>query len=200
MRGFNKCVKLPIPLVFTLALVVFLPAGRAEQKDTQQVRILTSFEGKAGEPEWQAVNDGVMGGLSKGGPAIKDGSLHFSGTLSLENNGGFSSVRAMELKQDFTGKPQMVMRVKGDGRTYQLRLSTDALYQGSRIAYGGSFATEDGKWIEVRVPFESLAPSWRGKKLDGPPLDLSKIREISIMIADKKPGPFVIEVDWIGVG
>ncbi len=40
------------------------------------------------------VNDGVMGGLSKGDPAVsKQQKLVFKGGISLENNGGFSSIR-----------------------------------------------------------------------------------------------------------
>ena len=43
---------------------------------------------------WQVVNDGVMGGVSEGTFEITDrNTLAFVGTLSLENNGGFASVR-----------------------------------------------------------------------------------------------------------
>ncbi|MEM1443591.1 MAG: CIA30 family protein, partial [Verrucomicrobiota bacterium] len=48
-------------------------------------------EGENQGPDWSIVNDGVMGGLSKGKVEIsKEGIMTFSGTLSLENNGGFS--------------------------------------------------------------------------------------------------------------
>ncbi len=83
-----------------------------------------------------------------------------------------------------------------DGRRCQLRLSTDARHRGSLIAYGAEFPTEDGKWIEVRVPFESLSPTWRGDKLDGPPLDLSKVEEIGILIGEKRPE--LLRSRWIG--
>jgi NADH dehydrogenase [ubiquinone] 1 alpha subcomplex assembly factor 1 len=176
-----------------------LSAGRAEKAVEGQMDALIQFEGNAGEPKWIAVNDGVMGGLSRGGPEVKDGSLHFMGTLSLENNGGFSSVRTAKANYDFSGKATLVMRVKGDGRKYQLRLATDARFNGSAISYGAEFSTEKDKWIEVKVPFEALSPSWRGRKLDGPPLDLSKVEELGLLIGDKKAGPFKIEVDWIAV-
>jgi monofunctional biosynthetic peptidoglycan transglycosylase len=42
-----------------------------------------TFSGGADEPAWIAVNDGVMGGLSRGAPRIVDGQLRFSGTVSL---------------------------------------------------------------------------------------------------------------------
>ncbi len=42
---------------------------------------------------WQAVNDGVMGGVSDGRFRMTERqTLEFYGTLSLENNGGFASV------------------------------------------------------------------------------------------------------------
>ena len=44
---------------------------------------------------WRSINDGVMGGVSAGGMRESREGLKFTGTLSLENNGGFSSVRRM---------------------------------------------------------------------------------------------------------
>lgn len=160
---------------------------------------LMEFKDQATEPEWIAVNDGVMGGLSKGGPDVKDGSLRFTGNLSLENNGGFSSIRTLDQKYDFSGKTAVVIRLKGDGRTYQLRVATDARFRGSAVSYGAEFATEKGKWIEVKVPLESLSPTWRGMKLKGPNFDSSKVEELGFLIGDKISGVFEIEVDWIAV-
>lgn len=159
---------------------------------------LMDFENKATAPNWFSVNDGVMGGLSTGLAGIKHGSLHFTGILSLENNGGFSSIRTAG-NYDFRDMKKVVMRVKGDGRTYQLRLATDARHKGSAVSYGAEFATENGVWTEVEIPFASLSPSWRGEKLDGPPFDASKVGGIGILIGDKKAGQFSLEVDWIGV-
>ena len=158
---------------------------------------LMDFEAET-TPQWFPVNDGVMGGLSKGKPTVKDGSLHFRGDLSLENNGGFSSIRTAG-DYDFSGKDTMVMRVKGDGRTYQLRLATDARYRGSAVSYGADFATQKGQWVVGHLAFEELVPSWRGRKLDGPAFAASKVEEIGILIGDKKAGGFALEVDWIAV-
>ncbi len=162
------------------------------------MKTLMDFEKNGAGSKWTAVNDGVMGGLSEGGPEVRDGSLFFTGKLSLENNGGFSSVRRAG-KFDFSGKEMMKLRVKGDGRTYQLRLATNARLNGSAISYGAEFSTEDGKWTEVEIPFANLSPTWRGEKLDGPPLDISRVEEVGILIGDKKAGEFGIEVDWVAV-
>ena len=182
-------------------LSLFLALGSTTQMRAEEteMKVLMDFKKVSPEVKWVAVNDGVMGGVSQGGSEIKDGVMIFSGTLSLENNGGFSSVRTQGETYDFTGKSAMVLRVKGDGRTYQLRLATDARYNGSAISYGAEFKTTKGKWVEVRVPLESLSPSWRGRELDGPAFDKAKIEELGILLGDKTPGSFSLEVNWLGV-
>ncbi|MBU6247975.1 MAG: DUF4380 domain-containing protein [Xanthomonadaceae bacterium] len=161
------------------------------------MRMLMQFAPEPQEPRWIAVNDGVMGGRSSGGPAIVDGVLQFSGSLSLANNGGFSSVRSVGRDFDLGDVTAVVLRVRGDGRRYQLRLATDARERGLPVSYGASFDTRAGEWTEVRVPLASLQPSVRGTPLEGPPLDPSRVREIGLLIADRREGPFALSVDWI---
>lgn len=171
-----------------------MAAVAAEEKPPA---LVLEFAGAAAEPEWSAVNDGVMGGLSQGGPRIHDGVLYFSGRLSLENNGGFSSVRTRPGNYDLSATKAMILRVKGDGRTYQLRISTDARHRGSRISYGADFPTKAGEWTEVTVPFETLVPSHHGRQLAGPPLDLSKVEEIGLLLGDGRAGDFALAVEWM---
>ena len=58
-------------------------------------RLLFTFESSDAAAQWQTTNDGVMGGRSDGRFRInEDKNMEFFGTLSLENNGGFASVRA----------------------------------------------------------------------------------------------------------
>ena len=165
----------------------------------EAIKPLMNFDASADEPRWVAVNDGVMGGLSRGGPRLADGQLHFEGVLSLDNNGGFSSVRTIGREFDLSGKRAMVLRVRGDGRRYQLRLATDARFRGAAVSYGAEFATTAGQWTEVRIPFADLSPSFRGYALDGPPVNLGQVEEIGLLIGDKREGPFQLAVDWIGV-
>ena len=158
---------------------------------------IMEFAADASEPSWIAVNDGVMGGLSTGGPRLDNGLLHFTGTLSLENNGGFSSIRTKSLAQDFSTATHLVLRVKGDGREYQLRLATDARFQGAKVSYRASFATTADTWVNVKIPLASLSPTYRGTTLQGPPLNLSQIEEIGLLIGDKREGDFALAIDWI---
>lgn len=163
------------------------------------MRKLIEFNGGASEPRWVAVNDGVMGGRSQGGPEVADGRLQFRGDLSLANNGGFSSVRTVGQAFDFSGATDVVLRVRGDGRPYQLRLAGAERYRGIAVSYGGEFATQAGQWVEVRVRLATLEPTVRGMRLQGPPIQLSDIREIGLLIADKREGAFALDVDWIAL-
>ncbi|GAB2501297.1 CIA30 family protein [Arenimonas alkanexedens] len=160
---------------------------------------LFTFDADADEPRWVAVNDGVMGGLSRGGPEVADGQLRFSGVLSMQNNGGFSSVRTLGRDFDMRDASAVVMRVRGDGRVYQLRLATDAQFRGITVSYGSEFQTVAGEWIEVRLPLADLKPSAHGFALRGPPLDAANVREIGLLIGDKREAPFALAVDWIAL-
>ena len=79
----------------TLLLIVFLGGSPLMAED----RVLFKFDNAEAAKPWQTVNDGVMGGRSDGRFKInEDKKMEFFGTLSLENNGGFASVRSREAK------------------------------------------------------------------------------------------------------
>lgn len=183
----------PILLVCDISL----PATASAWESS--MRTLMNFDNSPQEPRWIALNDGVMGGRSSGGPTVADGKLEFSGEISLANNGGFSSVRSVGRDFDLGGASAVVLRVRGDGRRYQLRLASDARYRGIAVSYGAGFDTTAGEWTEVRVPLASLEPTVRGSSLQGPPLNPSQVHEIGLLIADKREGAFALAVDWIAV-
>jgi len=160
---------------------------------------LVEFESRESDSlGWRVVNDGVMGGLSKGQIKVsKDGILTFSGNLSLENNGGFSSMRTEKLEMNLSQAEGLVARVRGDGRTYQMRLSTDAQFRGMEVSFKADFKTKKGEWTEIKVPFEHFKGSFRGMSLSKEKFDSSKIRRVGLLLGDKKAGPFELQVDWI---
>lgn len=163
------------------------------------MRVLLNFSNSLLEPRWVAVNDGVMGGRSSGCAVVADGQLLFSGEVSLLNNGGFASVRSVGQLFDLSGATQVVLRIRGDGRRYQLRLATDACNRGMPVSFGASFETRAGEWCEVCVPLDSLVATVRGTKVPTASLDLSQVQEIGLLIADKREGAFALAVEWIAV-
>lgn len=147
--------------------------------------------------EWVVVNDGVMGGLSRS-EFVASGAGHatFRGEMSLENNGGFASVRGY-LPDGIPAAARAVeLRVRGDGRTYQVRLRMGERFDG--IAYRAEFDTEPGAWTVVTLPIASFEPTFRGyRPRNAAPLALPEVRQLGLMIADKTPGPFRVDVEWI---
>jgi len=150
--------------------------------------------------EWYVINDRVMGGVSSSNIRHTGrGTGVFAGVLSLENNGGFASVRIDVGRCDLSMFTGLEIRVLGDGRTYQLRLRTDDLIDG--IAYRANFGTRTGEWLTTRIPFDQFLPTYRGRVLsDQPPLDTARIRQVGFLLADKTPGPFSLEIDFVRAG
>ena len=171
------------------------PSGRPPHVGASLV--LFDFSAPGVGDDWRSVNDDVMGGVSRGGSEVKDGHLHFRGALSLENNGGFASVRVRTAPRDLSAATHLVIRAKGDGRAYRLQLGTDAHFRRSRIAYQAEFAPRAGEWIEVSVPLAAFVPTYRGDTLTGPPLDRAGIEEFGLLLADGRAGPFALEVAWL---
>lgn len=162
-------------------------------------QMITDFSAEKNESMgWHIVNDGVMGGLSKGNVDLsKGGEMKFHGDLSLENNGGFSLVRSKKTTLDLSNYTGITLRIKGDGRTYQTRLTSDAKFRGFAVSFSGEFKTKANEWVEVKIPFSSFKGSFRGMDLPEEKLNPADIRQVGIIIADKKQAPFTLEVDWI---
>ena len=167
----------------------------AEKEDMP--RVLFDYVDASETERWLIVNDNVMGGVSKGEASLKEDScLLFSGSLSLENNGGFASLRSQPTDFGLGGCDGIRIRVKGDGRIYRFRLRRDRDLDG--IAFKHDFETIRNKWIEVELLVASFVPTFRGRTLtDVEPLDPADIRQSGFLLADKKAGPFNLVVDNI---
>jgi monofunctional biosynthetic peptidoglycan transglycosylase len=163
----------------------------------QNLLTVIDFSSTRRKLSWRIVNDGVMGGLSQSRMTItSDSTAVFQGTVSLENNGGFASVRTEPSDFGLAGKKGLRLKVKGDGSTYQLRLRTEQRWDG--IAYRSSFTTKEGDWIIVDVDFKDFSPSFRGRPVpEAPALDPGQVRQIGFLISDKQEGSFRLEIDSI---
>jgi NADH dehydrogenase [ubiquinone] 1 alpha subcomplex assembly factor 1 len=154
------------------------------------------FDFQPGDPAWGTVDDRVMGGVSQGASRVlDDGTLLFAGIMSLDNNGGFSSVRSAWNPIDLTGKDGLLLRVLGDGKIYRLRIRTTET--GGEIAYNSFFETKDGQWTTVYIPFETMVPTLRGFQVPAGQLDPAAVSSLGLMLSDKQEGEFALKVDWI---
>jgi len=186
--------RIPWMLFIVLALAAESAFCQIEKKTEEMV---TDFKDREQLSEWQIINDGVMGGVSSSEIVIGARSVAvFQGYVSLENNGGFASVRLKPRELDLGEYAGISVRVRGDGRTYQFRLGTNDAFDG--ISYRVSFKTQKDVWEVHYFPFPDFKPTYRGRYVENAnPLAREKIQQVGVLIADKREGPFLLEIDWI---
>jgi len=144
---------------------------------------------------WYVVNDSVMGGISNSQVLYENDNLVFTGNVSLANNGGFASIRTLldVQSQDIT---KIMLRIKGDGQTYQLRLRTNEYMDGA--AYTRSFSTTKSEWLNIEFLPEDFQLTYRGRLLEQQPtISFKEIKQLGFMIAGKQAGEFRFEVEKI---
>jgi NADH dehydrogenase [ubiquinone] 1 alpha subcomplex assembly factor 1 len=179
--------------------VVLLMALFGQVAVEKPLQPLLDFAGTDPAQKWQVVNDGVMGGVSDGRFRITpDKTMEFSGRLSLENNGGFASVRTKPTDQAIKAGDTLVVRVKGDGREYVLNIYTKS--RRMAFSYRAPLPTTKDEWTEVPVPLDKFIPTAFGRRVQGMgPVEPDQINSLGFMLSDKKPGLFKLEVGWVKV-
>ena len=154
---------------------------------------VASFETDESLKYWTSVNDGVMGGISKGGfKRSEQGTLLFTGNLSLENNGGFASIRMKSSALGLSGMSALVVKARGDGRTYWVDVRVNN--QMSAGSYRAYLTTTAGEWQETRIPFADFKLQTLGRELAVKPLNAAAVASVGFTLSDKKAGPFALEV------
>lgn len=148
---------------------------------------------------FRVVLDGVMGGKSTGTRYFEsgegqDGHMVFRGAINTDG-GGFSSMR-MEVEQGrLSGARALRLRLRPDGRAYQLRFRTSERFRGRSVSYGVAIpATPPGEWAEVEVPLEDFTTTIFGRTVPAAPFEAADVRELGIILADGVDGPFRLEV------
>jgi len=156
--------------------------------------IVFDFNKSSDITSWNVVVDGVMGGRSTGefyvGP---DGHGIFEGTVSLENNGGFSSIRYGMQKLEVKEFTKFVIRLKGDGKKYQFRVRDS---YNNYYSYITLISTTDA-WQNIEIPFSIMYPHYRGRDLNLANFNGDSIVEIGFLIGNKKNERFKLEIDNI---
>lgn len=162
------------------------------------LHLLLDFDDPA-EIDWFApIDDAVMGGISSSRlEQAAPGVAAFTGIVSLENNGGFASVRSRPREWGMQGATVLVLRLRGDGKTYRVNVRTPNTP--SAFRFEAALDLPDDAWREVEVPIVSLRAKAFGRPvpLVGPP-DPERVRQIGFMISDGQAGPFRLEIDWVG--
>jgi hypothetical protein len=162
----------------------------------QQSMTLYQFNSESNLDSWAILDDVVMGGQSDGHLKVnEDGHGEFYGQISLENNGGFSSVRHYFETLDSSNFSTFSIRLKGDGKTYQFRVKNS---RNNRHSYIYKFDTS-GDWQTIKIPFKDMYASFRGYRLDIPNFEGNKMEEIAFLIGNKKKESFKLLIDYVSL-
>lgn len=134
------------------------------------------------------VNDGVMGGMSQSNLRQDAQGMLFEGQVSLQNNGGFASMRS---SARFPQGTQLIeLLAKGDGKRYRLILRTELA---PRVTYAADFIAEPA-WQTYRFNANQFKTTIRGQAVNAPALAFSDVIELGILIADGQAGSFAIQL------
>ena len=147
-----------------------------------------------GIDKWGIVNDGVMGGISQSNIYLNEvNNIIFAGNVSLENNGGFASIRRGFDGNQLKEASKFLLRVKGDGSIYKFRLTM----KGSYANYSADFKTTKDQWMNIEIPVENFKPYYFGRSIRAPKLKANKVNSMGILISDKQEGDFLLEIEYI---
>jgi hypothetical protein len=153
---------------------------------TQAISIF-NFSSETSLDNWQIVNDGVMGGLSKSSIQLtEEGHGNFAGHVSIKNNGGFASVRLPTDIEVANDEQEIILKIKGDGKTYQCRLKG---LRSQSESYVHEFKTT-GEWQTIKLKLKDFYPQYRGRKLDASNFNFDKIELFGFLIASKQEVDF----------
>lgn len=177
-----QCVNMGPVLIYMILLYFVMIQTIFDFNETTDIR------------EWVIVDDVVMGGRSSGKMSLNtEGHGIFEGEISLENNGGFSSVRHTPGRISVKDHSKIVIRLKGDGKDYQFRIKANS---GDGHFYVAPFSTS-GQWQEIEIPLKDMYASFRGRKLDLPNFSAEHLEEIAFLIGNKKTEKFKLLLDKI---
>ena len=161
-----------------------------------EAEIVYDFSENSSLRNWIVIDDGVMGGRSQGSLRINfEGHGVFSGFVSLENYGGFSSIRYNTKPINLSGYDYISIRVFGDNKDYQLRIKSDYY---DRHVYSKSFFVNN-EWQEISIPLDQFEPQFRGRKLRMRNFNEKSIVEIGILIGNKAEEDFTLFIDSISL-
>lgn len=174
--------------------ITILLSESSHAEGTVEPYIVTSFPAEVGFTGWEVEDDVVLGGRSSGSFEIStEGHAVFSGKVSLENNGGFSSIQRDFNTINVSKYDNAYIRVKGDGKRYQFRVKSST---SERPSYIFEFDT-DGAWQTIEIPLAKMAPRFRGNRLKIPNYPGQTMAHMRFLIANGTAESFELAIDKI---
>ena len=167
---------------------------------SDSTRVMLYSFSEQGKGKWRIQDDVVMGGRSDSKLKITTNNhAHFSGRVSLENNGGFCSIHQTVEKNPYVIAEKsvaFVLVLKGDGKDYNFRVRTP----NGRHSYAYTFPTKgDGKWETISIPFNRMEATYHGESVEVPNYKGENVVEMQLLIGNEKEETFEILIESIGV-
>ena len=124
---------------------------------------------------------------------------HFSGSISLKNDGGFCSIHQTVEKEPYVisdNSKAFVLALKADGKKYNFRVRTS----NGRHSYAFTFPTKaDGNWETISIPFNKKEATYHGEPVEVPNYDGENVVEMQLLIGNQKEETFEILIKSIEV-
>ena len=172
-----------------MLLIIFFYLVSAQSND-----MIFEFNKDTNLGQWQVVDDIVMGGSSNGTLELNEnGNGVFKGDVSIENNGGFSSIQLRLEAKKTDKKAAILLRLKGDGSDFQFRIKAS---KRDRHSYIYNFKTS-GDWETISISLSDMSPSFRGYSLQIPNFNHNKIEQIGVLKSSKENNTFKLEIKHI---
>ena len=203
----NSALQLKSTVVDTMLMRPF--AGGATEK-----RIYDSSS--EGTQAWALGADRAIGGGSTAYLKTTDaGKLRFQGNISLALKPGsdalYSGFAAMRTRAflpnhmfagryyDCTQWPFIVLRMKGDHRTYSFNFKTAWSVSGDLYTVQFRFL-RPYEWEDVILPFQYFIRANCGREyMKQYPPSMDKIQTFGFLLSDNLPGPYQLDLDYIKV-
>ncbi|MFZ2988172.1 CIA30 family protein [Ideonella sp.] len=149
---------------------------------------------------WHPIDDRVMGGISRSS-LRRDPAGHavFEGTVSLEQKGGFASVRSIPGELGLAGAEACLIELRGDNKQFKLSLLTDDGFDS--LNYQASFTPKGNDWQTLHLALADFRATFRGREVtDATSLDPARIRQVGLMIAARQADYFELHIRRICLG
>ncbi|CAI8431051.1 MAG: Uncharacterised protein [Flavobacterium sp. SCGC AAA160-P02] len=174
-------------------LMIFLISVFITQSKTYKIDFGIAKNGN----NWWVVNDGVMGGLSEGIKILTKNSILFKGIISLDNNGGFSSLRRSLADKDLTQYNEVEIRYRSLGISQALTFAVSNRWYipNYKVRLEGTL----GQWETRTIKLSDFKKFYLGNPMNDylKKEAIQKIVRIGVITDEKKYGGFEFEIDYI---
>jgi len=174
-----------------LTLVVFSDLLQAE------TRLKIDFTKDQELTNWYVVVDQVMGGRSRGELSFSELGARFVGTVSLQNNGGFASIRSEYSSFELSMFEEVEIRYRATGVGFAFTLNNHRRYYMPRFKH--PLNETDGQWVTAVLKFSDFRQVRLGEVMEGH-LDknlLSNVIRLGVISNDKRATGFALDIAYI---